>query len=76
MIKLAKFVSIWDNDYEIITNCKVDLSTKEVFNIEISKDVENLEHLEKEFVIIDDEKHEVFNKDLYDVDTSINFWYN
>ena len=72
MIKDAKFVSVWDGYYEVITSCKVDMETKEVFDIEMVKVDESLEHLDNEYIIIDGEKFDVFSVDEVE---DQNFWY-
>ena len=46
----AAFVSIWDGNVYIETSCKINLETKEVFNIK-TVDYEG-DMLEKEYVII------------------------
>lgn len=60
MIKEATFTSVWDGGIEITTNCKVNLETKEVFDIE-KVDVDGLEILEEEYVTIDGKQHSVSN---------------
>ena len=73
MIKNAKFTSIWDGGYEVTTNCKVNMETNEVFDIEIA-DVEGLEILEKEYVVLDGEEYPVFQlSDITEEDNE--FWY-
>lgn len=57
MIKNATFISVWDNGYEVITNCKVNMETKEIFDIE-TVDVD-VDILEEEYVTIDDKKYSV-----------------
>lgn len=49
----AKFVSNWDNDVEIETNCRINLDTKEVFNIELAEVDESLEILNHQYVTFD-----------------------
>ena len=34
MIKNATFTSVWDKCYKVTSNCKVNMTTKEVFDIE------------------------------------------
>ena len=72
MIKNAKFVSVWDGGYEITTNCKVDMETREIFDIEMVEVDESLEHLDNEYIIIDGEKFDVFSVDKVE---DQNFWY-
>lgn len=62
MIKNATFTSVWDGGYEITTNCKVNMETKEVFNIEISVGTEDLvDNLDEEYISIDDVIYPVSN---------------
>lgn len=61
MIKNAKFVSVWDNGYELISNCKANTETHEVFDIEmfegaVDDDGFELEILDREYIIIDNEE--------------------
>lgn len=63
MIKNAKFTSVWDGGYEVITNCKVNMETKEIFDIE-TVDVD-VDILEEEYVTINDKKYSVFEIDGY-----------
>lgn len=77
MIKNAKFTSVWDGGYEVTTNCKVDMETREVFDIEVNDnadDIEGLNNLDYEYITIDGEEFDVINKDLNDVGVT-DFWY-
>lgn len=71
MIKNATFTSVWDGGYEITTNCKVNMETKEVFDIE-KTDVDTVKWLDKEYITIDEENFDVFSVD--EVEDG-NFWY-
>lgn len=74
MIKNAKFTSVWDGGYEVTTNCKVNMETKEVFDIELAEVNESLDILEKEYVVIDDVEYPVFQlSDITEEDNE--FWY-
>ena len=74
MIKNATFTSVWDGGYEITTNCKVNMETKEVFDIELAEVDESLDILEKEYVVIDDVEYPVFQlSDITEEDNE--FWY-
>ena len=74
MIKNAKITSVWDGIYEITTNCKVNMETKEVFDIELAEVDESLDILEKEYVVIDDVEYPVFQlSDITEEDNE--FWY-
>ena len=63
MIKDATFTSVWDGGYEVTTNCKVNMETKEVFDIE-SVDVD-VNILEKEYVTVDSVDYSVSDIDGY-----------
>lgn len=69
MIKDATFTSVWDGGVKISTNCKVNIDTKEVFDIEIS-DVCGVEDLDIEYVTIDGVDHPVSS------DGSTEYWYD
>ena len=72
MVKEALFVSVWDGGVEIDTPCKVNLETKEVFDIVTSR--YNGDHLEKEYIEIDGKEFPVFQiSDIADEDNE--FWY-
>ena len=62
MIVDAIFESIWDDRITIQTFCKVNMDTKEVFNIE-KVNIEGLEILMDESVIINDIAYAVHQKD-------------
>ena len=62
MIKEATFISVWDDGIEIATDCKVDMNTKEVFNIEMVE-AYGVDILDKEYVIIDGVDYPVSNND-------------
>ena len=72
MIKNATFTSVWDGGYEVTTNCKVDMETREVFDIEMREVDESLEHLDNEYITIDEESFDVFSIDEVE---DMNFWY-
>lgn len=74
----AKFVSIWDGGYEVMSNCKVDMRTHEVFDIEKIDMGNKVETLDSEHILIDDEYFDVFPKDQVDADEGefiTSFWY-
>lgn len=72
MIKNATFTSVWDGGYEVTTNCKVDMETREVFDIEMREVDESLEHLDNEYITIDGDNFDVFSIDEVE---DMNFWY-
>ena len=53
MIKNATFTSVWDGGYEITTNCKVNMSTKQVFDVERAEVDDILDVLETEYITVD-----------------------
>lgn len=72
MIKNGTFTSVWDGGFEVTTNCKVNMKTKEVFDIEVSEDTADLVNdLNYEYVTIDGENHFVSYKGEEDTD----YWY-
>ena len=72
MIKNAQFVSVWDGGVEIETPCRVNLETREVFDIVVSN--YDGDHLEKEYIEIEGEEFPVFQiSDITDEDNE--FWY-
>ena len=70
VIKNATFTSVWDGGYEVTTNCKVNMETKEVFDIEMAEVDDNLDILEAEFVTIDGIDYAVSNDDITE------YWHN
>lgn len=72
MIKNATFTSVWDGGYEITTNCKVNMKTKEVFDIEASIGTEDLVNdLNYEYITIDGENYFV----SYNGEENTEYWY-
>ena len=63
MIKEATFESWWDGDTCVSTSCKVNMETREVFDIEMATDVEGLDTLDAECVVIDNNQYPVFRED-------------
>lgn len=72
MIKNATFTSVWDGGYKVTTDCKVDMETREVFDIEMSEVDDSLETLDFEYITIDGEDFDVFS--INEVKDT-NFWY-
>ena len=72
MIKNATFTSVWDGGYKVTTDCKVDMETREVFDIEMSEVDDSLETLDFEYITIDGEDFDVFSIDEV---KDTNFWY-
>lgn len=74
----ARFVSVWDGGFEVNTACKVNLATKEVFDIEVSENTADLvNELDEEYLIIDGQKYSVVSKDYLDNDPEEegSYWY-
>lgn len=76
MIKIATFISEWnDGEYKVESTCKVNTITKEVFDIvpgDCEDFIEALDNLDREVIILDGEKIEVFNEDEKE---SGGYWY-
>lgn len=72
MIKNGTFTSVWDGSYEITTKCKINMETKEVFDIEVSEDTADLVNdLNYEYVTIDGENYFV----SYNGEEDTEYWY-
>ena len=77
MIKNGTFTSVWDGGYEVTTDCKVNMETREVFDIKVNDnldEIEGLNSLDYEYITVDGEEFDVLNKDLNDVGVT-DFWY-
>jgi len=74
MIKKAKFISVWDGGCKVITNCKVNMKTHNIFDIE-KVDIEGLEILDAEYITIDGKDYPVSNVTEEDNINKSNFWY-
>lgn len=70
MIKNAEYTSVWDGGVGITAPCKVNMDTKEVFDIEMV-DVEGLDVLEEEYVTINDKRYSVSRSGEDDTE----YWY-
>lgn len=71
-IKEAEFVSVWDGGFAVATSCKVNMATKEVFDIEVSAvSTDGLDVLYEQYITINGEKFPVFDKETDD-----GYWYN
>jgi hypothetical protein len=76
MIKNATFTSVWDGGYEVTTNCKVDMETHKVFDIEISVGTEDfVNELDYEYITLDGEDYAVLNANEEDDIDKSDFWY-
>ena len=76
-VKNATFTSVWDGGIEITTNCKVNMKTKEIFDVEKynGEDLESLDSLEEEYVTIDGERHDALNTSDFTNIGESDFWY-
>lgn len=54
----ATYTSVWDGGIEITTNCKVNIDTGEVFDVEKSE-VIGIDILEREYITINNEDFDV-----------------
>lgn len=78
MIKEATFTSVWDEfsrqRQDVTARCKVNMDTKEVFDIEtVNVDSLCLDILSREYITIDGVEHPVSSMDEKDRETE--FWY-
>lgn len=72
MIKDATFTSVWDGGVAVTTNCKVNLETREVFDIE-PVDIDGVDTLDEEYVTIDGKNYSTA-RDAKD-DPEFEYWY-
>lgn len=73
MVKKAKFTSVWDDGYEITSECKVNIESKEVFDIvPVNVDELDLEILEREYITVDNKEYPVSR----DGEDDTEFWYS
>lgn len=74
MIVDAEFTSVWDGGFAITTNCKVNLETREVFDIERDETyADAVDVLDKEYITINGENFPVSCRDEGELKGS--FWY-
>lgn len=81
MIKKATFVSVWDDGYEIKSNCMVNTNTNKVFDIEmvcVDEPELDLEVLDMEYIIIDGNKYDVYSRAdcVLDELSDYEYWYD
>ena len=75
MIVDGIYVSLWDGgNIRLESSCKVNLETKEVFDIEPAFDVD-VDSLDEEFVEINGQKHRTCNRFVYDGNDKDLYWY-
>lgn len=65
-VKKATYVSVWDDGLIVSSDCKIELSTNRVFDIE-EVDVDGLEILIDEYVLIDGVRYELTEGDNNDI---------
>lgn len=53
---IVKFVSVWDDEIENVTNASLDLTTGEVYSDELTEAPENVEKLTDEYIIINEDE--------------------
>lgn len=75
MIKNATFTSVWDGGYKVTTNCKVNMETHEVFDVEIAMIKTDLEHLDYEYITLDGKDYAVLDANEEDDIDKSDFWY-
>lgn len=63
----AVYVSVWDDGVAITSACKVNLATREVFDIEIIEPEIELDICENEYVVINRKDYPVVYKDEFDM---------
>lgn len=68
----AVYVSEWDGGYKVSSKCKVNILTREVFDIEVSEDenTEMLDVLDREYISFGGQEYPVDDKDP----NGISFW--
>lgn len=75
-IKEAIFTSVWDDGTKIVTACKVNLNTKEIFDVEQYKgNVEGLDSLVEEYVTIEGIEYPALNTADFPNIGKEDFWY-
>lgn len=74
----AEFTSVWDGGFAVTTGCKVNMATKEVFDIETSEDMaDEVDVLDEEYVTINGEDFPVTSDEDMDESPkeSGEYWY-
>ena len=70
----AAFTSVWDGDTCVTTPCKVDMDTREVFDIGQNSDVADaVDHLDREYITVNGQEYPVVPSD--EKETEEEFWY-
>lgn len=74
----AEFTSIWDGGFAVTTGCKVNMATKEVFDIEVSTEVADMvNNLDEEYITIDGENYPVVSDEYMEngPEEQGSYWY-
>lgn len=74
----AEFTSVWDGGLAVTTNCKVNMVTKEVFDIEVSAETADMvNELDEEYVTINGENYPVISDEYLESDPEEegSYWY-
>lgn len=79
MIKNAQYVSVWNGGFELVSTCKINTQTHEIFDIQtladtVDDDGDELDILDEEYVIIDGQKFPARNTDD-DPKSEFDYWY-
>lgn len=74
-IKEATFTSVWDGGFEITVPCKVNMETREIFDIQVVDVGDSVDCLDEEYVTIDGEDYPTANYDRVDEDDEETYWY-
>lgn len=78
VVKNAEFTSVWDGGFAVTTGCKVDMVTKEVFDIEESEGTaDEVNCLDEEYVTIDGQDYPVVSDEYMESDPEEegSYWY-
>ena len=76
VIKNAVYTSVWDGGIKITADCKVNMKTKEVFDIKMddNDNIESLDVLDSEYITVDGADYDVVNASENGVAKS-DYWY-
>ena len=75
----AEFISVWDGGTQIVTPCKVNLSTREIIDIGVLDCQESVDSPDEEWVRIGGKDYEAIPKDEHDFSgfgKFAEFWYD
>lgn len=77
-VEEAEFTSVWDGGTAVTTSCKVNMVTKEVFDIEISESTaDEVNCLDEEYITINGQNYPVFSDEDLDNNPEASgcYWY-